>query len=159
VRARAAQQQGAGIVARHAAAERPILAHGVEAIDDGEDAGRARNLFPFERVRVAEAVPAFVVVANDWDDRIREVDLFENLRADGRVNLHPLELGRGEFARLVQDVIGHGQLAHVVQQRARLQGFDLGRRQAEDAAQARCVNLHAADVAVGRLILRVNRGG
>ena len=65
------------------------------------------------------------MVAHDWHDRIREADALQYLRAGNRVQLHLLELGGGQLAGLVEDVIGHGELADVVQQRAGLQRFDL----------------------------------
>ena len=52
-----------------------------------------------------------------------KVDRGEDLGADRRVQLHLLELGRRQLARLVEDVLGHGDLAGVVQQRAGLDGL------------------------------------
>ena len=127
VRARAAQQDRARLFARHAATIRAVFAHRVEAIDDGEDARRPRDRLAAQAVRVAEAVPALVMVADDGHDRVREIDAFEYLRADGRVNLHLVKLGGRQLPRLVQDVIGDGELADVVQQRAGLQRLDLVR--------------------------------
>jgi hypothetical protein len=159
VRARAAQEQRLGLLARHPAPVGAVLAHGVEAVNHGEDARGQRNLLAAQRVRVALAVPHLVVMPNDRHDRVREFHALQNLRADGRVHLHALELGRGQPSRLVQDVVGDGELAHVVEQGPGLEGLYLVAREAEDAAHAGGVNLHAADVVVRRLVFGVNGGG
>ena len=74
------------------------------------------------RIRgIPGAVPVLVMMADDRDDRIGEIDRGEDVRAESGVPLHRLEFGRCEFSGLVQDVFGHRQLAHVVQQG---RGFD-----------------------------------
>src|SRR5947209_15945655 len=56
---------------------------------------------------------------------LREAYAADDVPADDGVNLHLLELGRGQTARLVEDVVGHGELADVVEERARLQSLRL----------------------------------
>ena len=60
-------------------------------------------------------------------------------------------------ARLRQDVLGHRELADVVQQRRGLDALDLVVGHAQRARQAGGVDLHAADVRLRRLVLGVDR--
>ena len=80
----------------------------------------------------------------------------DDLGADLRMNADLLELLLRQRARLRQDVLGHGELADVVEQRRGLDALDLVLRHAERAREAGGVHLHAADVALRRLILRVD---
>ena len=57
------------------------------------------------------------MVADDGHDRVREIHLGQNLRAHRACVFMLLELSRRELAGLVEDVLGHGELADVVQQR------------------------------------------
>ena len=100
-----------------------------------------------------------MVVANDRHDGIRKLDAAENLRPCRRVQLHLLELGGGELARLVEDVIGHGDLADVVQQCSCAQGFDFHLATAEQAGDARGVDLHAHDMLVSDGVFGVDGDG
>lgn len=44
-----------------------------------------------------------------------QVNIFEQLSADGRADLHDFELGPGEPARFVRDIVGNSPLADIVQ--------------------------------------------
>ena len=91
---------------------------------------------------------------------IRKVDEREDVGADVDVLLHLVELRRRQLARLVENVLGDGQLARVVEQRGRLDGFD--RRLVGDAqprGERRRHALHAPDVIVGHVVLRIDRHG
>ena len=97
-------------------------------------------------------------MADDRDHGIGKFDLGQDFRAYRRVGFHALELCRRESTGLVQDVLGHGQLSDVVQQRRGFDGAELGpvfetepRRQFDRPA------LDTADVAVGHGILGVDR--
>ena len=68
-----------------------------------------------------------------------------------------LELLLRERTGLRQDVLGHGELADVVQQRRGLDALDFVARHPQRARQARGVDLDAADVALRGVILRVDR--
>ena len=126
-RAAAFHQDGDGGFVGHAPAVGPVRRQCVVAVDDRENARTNRDGVAFDAVRIAAAIPVLVVVADDRHHRIREVDRGENLGADRGVELHLLELGRRELARFVQDVLGHRNLAGVVEQRRRFdclqQGF------------------------------------
>ena len=99
-----------------------------------------------------------MMAAHDRHDRIRKIDQREDVGADVHMALHLLELGLVQLAGLVEDVLGHGELAGVVQQRRR---FDrLERRlvgDAKRASQAERVRLHAAHVAVRHVVFGVDR--
>ena len=56
-------------------------------------------------------------------DGREEVDATEQLDRDELVALHALELGRGEAAGLVEELIGHDELADVVHQRGVAESF------------------------------------
>ena len=81
----------------------------------------------------------------------------DDLGADLRVDADLLELFLRQRPRLRQDVLGHGELADVVQQRRGLDALDLVVRHAERLREPRGVDLHAADVRLRRLILGVDR--
>src|SRR5438128_7763841 len=135
-----------GLVTRQALAVLPVFARGVEAIHYREDSRRQRNLFAAQAVRVARAIPTLVMMSHDGNDRIREADALQYLCADRGVHFHLLELGVRELSRLVEDVIGHGELANIMQQRAGLQRFDLKLGKLEGLAHACRINLYAVNV-------------
>ena len=136
-----------------------VLAHRVEAVDHREYARGLRNLLALKPVGVAAPVPTLVVMADDRDHRVREIHALHDLRAHDRVHLHLVELGGRELAGLVEDVIGDGDLAHVVQQRARLERFYLRLAQPEMAGQPARVNLHAVDVIVSDIVFGIDGRG
>ena len=97
-----------------------------------------------------------MVVSHDLLDGEGEAYAADYVCPDRRMNLHFLELGRSELARLVQDELGHGELAYVVQQRARLKRRHLLARDVQKLPQLGRVQARASHVAVCRLILRVD---
>ena len=102
------------------------------------------------------AVPALVVAEDERRHRIGKRHPADDLGADLRVDADLLELFLGERPRLRQDVLGHGELADVVQERRGLDTLDVGAGHAERAGQASGVHLDAPDVALRRLILGVD---
>ena len=149
------EQQQRGLV-RHRLVIRPLRRERVEVVDDREDAGAQRDVVAPQPLRIALAVPALVVAQDERRDRVGERHGADDLGADLRVNADLLELFLRERARLREDVLGHGQLADVVQQRRGLDALDLVVGHAQRAGQARGVDLHAADVRLGRLVLGVD---
>ena len=111
---------------------------------------------PFEAARVALAVPPLVVAENQRRHGIRKRHAADDLGADLRVDADLLEFLLRERPGLRQDVLGHGQLADVVQQRRRLHALNLVVAHAERAREAGGVHLNAPDVALRRLILGVD---
>ena len=153
------QQDGDRGLVRHARSIRAVRRQCVETVDDRQDAGANRDVGSTDSVGVPRAVPVLVVMPHDRDHGIGKVDRGENLRADRRVQLHLLEFGGRQLARLVEDVLGHRDLPGVVQQRS---GFDRFERllvgDADFARQSHRGGLHASDVAVRHLVLGIDRG-
>ena len=142
---------------RHRLVIRTIGRQRVVVVDDREDARPERNLFALQPLRIALAVPAFVVAEDQRRHRIRERHGADDLGADLRMDADLLELFLRQRAGLRQDVLRHGELADVVQQRRGLDALDLGVGHAEAARDAGRIDLHAADVRLRGLILRVDR--
>lgn len=145
--------QGRGLVVR------PVRHQRVKVVDGREDARAERDLFGLEAGRVPPTVPPFVMAQDERHDGIREGHAADDFRADLRMNADLLELFLGERARFGQDVLGHGELADVVQQRGGLDALDLGLGHAERPRKAGRVHLDAPDVALRRLIFRVDGEG
>ena len=98
-----------------------------------------------------------MMMANDGNDRIWKINRRKNVSADRRMELHALELWLREWARLVQDVLGHCELAHVVQQGGRLDRSDLSTIvDTHRTRQLHGIKLNAADVTVCDLVFRVD---
>ena len=110
---------------RHRVAVRAVGEHGVVGVGDGEHARDERDALAGEAVRVAGAVPALVVVAQDRGDA-RQSGALGELRARVRMSLDGVVLAGLEPARLEQDRARHDDLADVVQQ--------AGERRLRDAA-------------------------
>ena len=136
-----------------------ILAQRVEAVNHRQDARGERNVFAFQPVGIPAAVPAFVMMANNRHNRIVKVYPAKNLRADDRMHLHLLEFRSGQFPGFVQDVIRHGDLADIMQQRARAERFDLSLVTAHQTRDACRINLHAQHMLVRDFVFGVNRNG
>ena len=147
-------QRAAGLVLqqrdRALRTERPVIRpfgrDRVVVVDDGQDARADRDAFAREALRIALAVPSFVVAEDERRDRIRERHGGDDFRPDLRVNPDLLKLLLRQRARLRQDVLGDGELADVVQQRRGLDALDFVRRQARRLRQPGGVDLHAPDV-------------
>ncbi len=150
-------EQPDGAFVAHRLVIRPLRRERVEVIDDRENARAGRDFVALHAGRVALAVPALVVAQNERRDRIGERHARDDLRADLRVDADLLELFLRERPRLRQNVLGHRQLADVVQQRGGLDALNLVLRHADRFREARGKHLHAADVRLARAILRVDR--
>jgi hypothetical protein len=97
-----------------------------------------------------------VVAEDQRRDRIRKRHAADDFGADLRMNPDLLEFFLGQRPWFREDVLGHRQLADVVQQRGGLDALDLGFGHAKRARQPRGVDLDAPDVALRGLILRVD---
>ena len=95
--------------------------------------------------------------AHDGRDRKGEADHRQNVGADRRMALHDFVLGGREPAGLVENVLGNGQLSHVVQERGGLDRLNF--TFVLDAQRAREMNgavLHAPRVVVRDFIFGVD---
>ena len=149
-------EQADGGVEAHRLVVRPLRHQRVEVVDDRQDARAERDLFALQPGRIALAVPALVMAEDQRRDRIRERHRADDVRADLRMRANLLELFRRQRPRLREDVLGHGELADVVQQRCRLDALDVVVRHPERPRHRGGVELHAADVRLRGLILGVD---
>ena len=152
------EQRDRGVV-RHRLVVRPLRHQGVEVVDDRQDAGAERNRFAPEPARIALAVPPLVMAEDQRRDRIRERHRADDVGADLRMGADLLELFRRQRPRLREDVLGHRQLADVVQQRCRLDALDLVVRHAHGPGDGGGIELDAADVRLRGLVLGVDGEG
>ena len=93
---------------------------------------------------------------NQRRHRIGERHAADDLGAHLRVNPNLLKLLLRQRARLREDVLGHGQLADVVQQRGGLDALDLGVRHPERTGQPRRVDLHPLNLPLADFVLGVD---
>ena len=130
----------------------------VDRVRDGEDPRAERDLLPCEPVRIALTVPALVMRANDLDAGIvQEGDAADHLRPEEGVRLHHPPLGLVQLDRLEQDLVGHADLADVVEKEAVLErgvGRELG---IDCARQLERVALHALRMLPRPRVLRPER--
>ncbi len=136
---------------------RPVGRHRVVVVADRQDARADRNIVTGEPVRIAFAVPPFVVAHDERRDRIRERHGRDDLGADLRVHPDFLELFLRERPSLREDVLRHGELPDILQQRRGLHALDVVIREAGGARESGGVYLHARKVHPPRMFFRVDR--
>jgi len=100
-----------------------------------------------------------VVRAHDGLGLAEEVDVAQDLHADDRVALHQRPLGLGQRVRLVEDRVGDGDLADVVQQEAELDLGVIGQPRAHGARDLQAVGGHALGVLARVGVARLDRVG
>ncbi len=146
---------------RRVGADRPVVRavrrQRIEIVNDAENAGPERDLFLFQPGRIAASVPPLVVAQDERRHRVRERDAGDDVGAHLRVNANLLELFGCQRTRLGEDVLRHGELADVVQERSRPDRLDFVLAHAERASHARRVRLYTSDVVGRALVLRVDR--
>src|ERR1041384_4354559 len=142
----------------HGRPVRPVGGHGVERIDDGEDARRERDGLTPETFRIPRSVVHLVVVANELGGDLEEGDAGDELVADQWMGAHDPPLGRGERAGLVEDRLGNAHLPRIVQEEAVL-GRPLVVADAELAHQRHAVDAAAFEVLPGVRVLRFDDEG
>jgi hypothetical protein len=125
LRAGAAHELGDRVIVRHGRAVRAVRGHRVVGVAGEDDAAAERDLLAGEPVGVAGAVEALVLVADDARHAAHAGDGAQDALADDRVLAHDVPLLAGQRARLVQDPVGHPDLADVVQQRGVADALDL----------------------------------
>ncbi len=101
-----------------------------------DDPSADRDLLTGQPVWISASVPALVVGANH-NARLfqHSPDALKHAFALDRVGTHDVHLFIREPAGLVDDLVGHGDLPHVVQQRAKLEVPKLGVIKAESFAE------------------------
>src|ERR1041385_961923 len=109
-------QQRQRIFALHSFSIRAIASRRVIKIDYGNNSRHQWNLTLAQAAGIPTAVPLFVVIANDVFDRVREVDSLQDVTTHGWMDLHLVEFCFGEFAWLVEDILGNRAFADVMQQ-------------------------------------------
>src|SRR5207244_11731533 len=75
-------------------------------------------------LRVTSTVPVLVVMSNNWNDWIGEVNRGKNVCSHTCMEFHLGELRICELPWLVENVLGHGKLSHVMKKRCRLDRLD-----------------------------------
>ena len=103
---------------------------GVVRVGDVHDARGERDVVAAQPVRIAAAVRPLVVQLDDRDVGREKRHRPQDARAGTGMLLDDVELRVGQRAGLEQHVVGHADLADVVQQRAQADDFDLLGRQA-----------------------------
>ena len=120
-------------------------------VADGEDAGLEVELGLVEAAGVAAAVEPLVVVEHEPAHGRGEVaELAEQVMAPLGMPADDRELVLRERARLLQDPVGDGELADVVEQAAGREAAEPARRKAELLA-----DLHGQERDAARVLLRV----
>ncbi len=155
--ARLLPQQQQRQVAGHPLAVGAVARDRIEVVRHREDTGTERDVLAAQAERVPRAVPALVVTKDERRDGIRERHVLDDLESDLRVDLDLPEFLVGERTRFRKDVLGHGQVAHVVEQRRRRNALDLVVGHADGVRQRPRQPLHAADMTARRPVLRVDR--
>ena len=145
----------------HGGAIRTRRGQRIVEIGDAQYPPEERDRVALETVRIAAAVPFLVMVLNAGKHRRdrRALDVAENLGAVSRVLAHLRELFWCQFSGLVENGIGHGDLADVVQQRRQLRGLALGLGEPEFDGELRGEGGNPFGVAVRIPVARVNRRG
>src|ERR1700674_1928658 len=96
---------------------RAVVDHCVEAICDARDGGRLRNEETGQTVWIAAAVPPLMVRPSDTHSQFKASVRAEELAPPDSVGLHQCPLAVGERCRTCEHVIGHSDLADVVEYR------------------------------------------
>ena len=95
VNARPRLEELAGLFGALARPVDPVRREGLQRVGDGQDPRPVRDRLALQPVRVARAVPAFVVVLDDRQHGVRELDLRQDLGGHARVDLDLLVLDLG----------------------------------------------------------------
>src|SRR5437016_4626692 len=97
-----------------------------------------------------------MVIPDNVFHRIRKINSFQNVATYRRMNLHFRKFSFSELAGFVEDVLGHGQLADVVQQRAGEERSQFLVAYFQELTHLTRVNLSSAHVTVSRLVFSVD---
>ena len=94
----------------------PAADQSVEHIRDGHAGGKAVDLIALQSQRIAASVIPFVVLLGDDGGNLHDLSgrVFQQLVAIARMKLDLLEFPGGQARGLLQNVLGHLQLSHIV---------------------------------------------
>ena len=100
-----------------------------------------------------------MVVSDNRDNGIWEFDGRKNVSADAGMELHFIELASRQATRFIEDVLGYGDFAHVMEECGCLKCLQLdGIINAQLSSQTQSKTLNPADMAVCYLVFGVDRG-
>ena len=104
----------------------PVVGHRIVRVGDRDDPGAERDVVAAQPERVAVPGVALVMVEDDRDSVLQGGGLLEDDLADPRMLDDRSPLRRRESGRLVEDLLGNGDLADVVEQGGDSDPVDLG---------------------------------
>ena len=152
-------QLAQGLVHRFARLVDAVGGHGVEAVGHHQDAGEQGDARAAQPVRVAHAVIALVVVADDRGQFPVHGDAGEHGVAGPGVLLDEFVVERGEPAGLEQHRVRGGDLADVVEDGRLLEQVDLRSGQPQAFGEQPAVARHPHGVAGGVGVALVDHVG
>ena len=112
-----------------------ILDHRVVGVREGHDPGPERDLPAAQAERIALPAEALVVVEHDRHRVLDRRRLLQDDLADAGMLDDRLPLLRGEGGRLLEDLLGEGELPDVVEEGRDPQPVEVGVGQAESATE------------------------
>ena len=110
-------------------------------------------------MRIAEAVPALVVVEHVRQRGLEVLEALDEARAGDRVPPDLLELLLGQRARLAEHAGVDGDLADVVERAAELERLESGAAPAEQSRERLRERRHAGRVPLQVRVARLEGGG
>lgn len=136
-----------------------VRSHGVERVGYGEDPGLERDGLALQALRVARAVVFFVMVEDDVPDLADELDVTDETETEGGVPADDLPFLGRQRTGLLQDGIGDGHLARVVEERPLADAVERARvADADGLGQDVAVTGDRLGVAVGFDVPQVQGG-
>jgi hypothetical protein len=137
----------------------PVAGEGVEDIGHGGDPTLDADLLAPQAVGIAGTVPPFVVGQRDRGRQPDDlgVGIGQQPVAQLRMALDPPPLVVGQRAGLQQHVVGHTDLADVVEHAGQTDGLGRPHRHVPLAREVGGVAAHALDVGAGLLVAQVHR--
>src|SRR5664279_5697634 len=132
-----------GLIVRQHGTIRGRRRHGVERFAQVDDARAERNLVAPDPVRIAAAVPPFVVMPDERGDRVGPRDVLDEVGSDARMLAEKGQLFIGQRALRVERVVVELAHADVVQDAGHRNLLDLHGRNPELRGQ---LPRHAAHV-------------
>ena len=135
-----------------------VAGHGLVGVAHGQDPGLERHVVARHAGGVAAPVGALVVGQHPLAD-VGQPRAAQDPGADLGVLLHGVVLGVGQRAGLLEDRVGHADLADVVQHAGHPDAVGVVAREAQLAGHHLAVAAHGLGVAGGALVAHVQRLG